>query len=77
MPELNVNFKRFMTQVKQAKQSGATELRIPIKMADDLVMELTLLLADRVSEYQEALKSAPKNNSIETIVNMDGGSFDL
>lgn len=72
--QLNVNFKRFITQVQQAKKSGASEFRMPLRMAEDLIMELTVLMADKISEYKENLENQPVS-TFDGKINLSGGSF--
>lgn len=72
----NVTYKQFLSQVKQAKMQGVKELRIPIKQAEDMIMDISLLLMDKLIENQ----NNPTTNNSETFVStdklyLDGGSF--
>lgn len=72
----NINIKRFISQVKQAKQSGSQEFRIPIKQAEELVIELSLLMVDKLNEYKSVIDELKNiDTSSSSVVNMDGGSF--
>lgn len=72
----NINIKRFISQVKQAKQSGSQEFRIPIKQAEELVIELSLLMVDKLNEYKSVIDELKNiDTSSSNVVNMDGGSF--
>ena len=72
----NINIKRFISQVKQAKQSGSQEFRIPIKQAEELVIELSLLMVYKLNEYKSVIDELKNiDTSSSSVVNMDGGSF--
>ena len=71
--QLNTNFKRFITLVKQAKLSGSNEIRLPIKQADDLIMELTLLFSDKIVSGDN--KSDNTNNIDLSNISLSGGGF--
>lgn len=61
-------FNQFISQVKQAKRSGSKDIIIPMRMADELIMELSLILYEKVNT-----KSDVQINLGE--ITIDGGSF--
>lgn len=71
----NNAYKQFISQVKQAKMQGAKELRIPLKQAEDIIIDISLVLMDKIVEIQ----SNPQNNNSASIsfesLSLDGGSF--
>ncbi len=71
----NNAYKQFISQVKQAKMQNAKELRMPLKQAEDIIMDISLALMDKIVEVQ----SNPQNNNPASIsfesLSLDGGSF--
>ena len=61
-------FNQFINQVKQAKRSGSKEIVIPVKMADELIMDLSLILYEKNNTKSETQITLGE-------LNIDGGGF--
>lgn len=71
----NINFKKFLALYQQAKNSGATEIRLPIKQAEDLVLELSLLMSDKVVNDSEKTESSSGSQIDLSNISLSGGGF--
>jgi len=74
-------YKQFLTMVRQAKQSGSSELRLPIKFADEMILELNekffeniCLINDQVVDLATKLQNQSITLSNEPTV-ISGGTF--
>ena len=74
----NINYKRFLTDFGLAKKTGASEMRLPIKQVEDLVLELSILLSDKLVEVANNSLSREiigSDNNISSDTILSGGGF--
>lgn len=70
----NNSYKQFVSQVKQAKLQGAKELRIPIKQAEDMIMDISIVLIDKLAEVKPSSTDNTNSTSYENL-SLHGGTF--